>query len=138
MTFQPATTDQFLASFRFVEFREVLIGDIAQALEEGLRYVGQNWVCEEDFQLGQMLYAAHQLTLAGLGSTVEAELARDGLLGFDSITSGKLSVSRRGGSGGSSGGSSGGAEDLLSSTKHGRAYIELRCRNLAGPRVALP
>ena len=134
MTFQPATVNLFLASFRFADLRGVNTTDIAQALDEGLRYVGQNWVCEEDFQLGQMLYAAHVLTLAGLGTTVEAELARDGLLGFDSITSGKLSVSRRGASGAGSG--AGGASDSLSSTKHGKEYIRLRRANLAGPRVA--
>ena len=136
MSFEPATTQQFSSNYRFEEFVRsgTNVDSIEQALAEGLYNVGQNWNNEHDYQLGQMLYAAHQLTLAGLGDTVEAELARDGLLGFDSITSGKLSVSRRG----ASGGSSGGTKDPLATTKYGKEYLRIRFRNLAGPRVVLP
>lgn len=137
MRFQPATAQQFVTNYRFSEFTNIDESFIAQALHEGLYNVGQNWNNEHDYQLGQMLYAAHQMTLAGLGTTTEAKLAADGLLGFEQIRSGQLSVSR-GGRGASSGNNNkSAAQEALEQTKHGKEYLVLRRRNLMGPRVVI-
>ena len=144
MTFQPILTSEFKEHFAFAAFCDVSDQHAEQALERGLDYVSQDWVCESDYQMGQMLSAAHLLTLAGLGTGAEASLAQEGLLGFTSIKSGGLTVSRQASGAGSKsrqgagGGSSGsGGEDLYLTT-YGQRYLALLRRNRAGPRVATP
>ena len=134
MTFQPILTSEFKEHFAFAAFCDVSDQHAEQALERGLDYVSQEWVCESDYQMGQMLSAAHLLTLAGLGTGAEASLAQEGLLGFTSIKSGGLTVSRQA-TGARSNGS--GGEDL-NLTTYGQRYLELLRRNRAGPRVATP
>ena len=134
MTFQPILTSEFKEHFAFAAFCDVSDQHAEQALERGLDYVSQDWVCESDYQMGQMLSAAHLLTLAGLGTGAEASLAQEGLLGFTSIKSGGLTVSRQATGGGSNGS---GGEDL-NLTTFGKRYLALLRRNRAGPRVATP
>ena len=134
MTFQPILTSEFKEHFAFAAFCDVSDQHAEQALERGLDYVSQDWVCESDYQMGQMLSAAHLLTLAGLGTGAEASLAQEGLLGFTSIKSGGLTVSRQA-TGARSSGS--GGEDL-NLTTYGQRYLALLRRNRAGPRVATP
>ena len=134
MTFQPILTSEFKDHFAFAAFCDVSDQHAEQALERGLDYVSQDWVCESDYQMGQMLSAAHLLTLAGLGTGAEASLAEEGLLGFTSIKSGGLTVSRQA-TGARSNGS--GGEDL-NLTTYGQRYLALLRRNRAGPRVATP
>ena len=134
MTFQPILTSEFKEHFAFAAFCDVSDQHAEQALERGLDYVSQDWVCESDYQMGQMLSAAHLLTLAGLGTGAEASLAQEGLLGFTSIKSGGLTVSRQA-TGARSNGS--GGEDL-NLTTYGQRYLALLRRNRAGPRVATP
>ena len=134
MTFQPILPSEFKEHFAFAAFCDVSDQHAEQALERGLDYVSQDWVCESDYQMGQMLSAAHLLTLAGLGTGAEASLAQEGLLGFTSIKSGGLTVSRQATGAGPSGS---GGEDLKLTT-YGQRYLALLRRNRAGPRVATP
>ena len=134
MIFQPILPSEFKEHFAFAAFCDVSDQHAEQALERGLDYVSQDWVCESDYQMGQMLSAAHLLTLAGLGTGAEASLAQEGLLGFTSIKSGGLTVSRQA-TGARSNGS--GGEDL-NLTTYGQRYLALLRRNRAGPRVATP
>ena len=134
MTFQPILISEFKEHFAFAAFCDVSDQHAEQALGRGLDYVSQDWVCESDYQMGQMLSAAHLLTLAGLGTGAEASLAQEGLLGFTSIKSGGLTVSRQA-TGARSNGS--GGEDL-NLTTYGQRYLALLRRNRAGPRVATP
>ena len=132
MTFQPALSFDFKDHFAFTGFCDIPDHFVEQALVRGLDYVDQDWISQGDFQFGQMLAAAHLLTLAGQGGGAEASLAGEGLLGFSTIKSGGLSVTRE-----SSGGKAGAnAETELSLTTYGQRYLELLRRNKAGPRIA--
>jgi len=132
MTFQPALSFDFKDHFAFAAFCDTPDHFVEQALARGLDYVDEDWVSEADFQFGQMMAAAHLLTLAGQGTGSEASLAGEGLLGFSTIKSGGLSVTRD-----TTGGKSGaGRETGLSLTTYGQRYLDLLRRNKAGPRIA--
>ena len=87
MTFQPAMSFDFKDHFAFTGFCDIPDHFVEQALVRGLDYVDQDWISQGDFQFGQMLAAAHLLTLAGQGVGAEASLAGEGLLGFSTIKS---------------------------------------------------
>jgi hypothetical protein len=70
------------------------------------------------------------MTLDGLGTGTEAQLAQSGMLGFQSITSGRLSVSRAA-DGSSGSGSAHGS--TLDQTQYGKRYREVLYRNNGGP-----
>lgn len=111
---------------RFPAFASVADGVIETGLSEAGQLVDNTWNTQEDFTLGRLLYAAHVLTLDGHGISAEAEMAANGLLGFDSITSGKLSVKRASGDAGGS---------PLMQTQYGRRFNEVLLRNRSGPRI---
>jgi hypothetical protein len=92
-------------------------------------YVGQNWINQANYTQGAMLYTAHALTLDGFGTGSEAIAAGKGLLGYQSITSGRLSLTRFSKDGTSNVGS-------LSLTSYGQRFIEIRRINAPGPVVA--
>lgn len=98
-------------------------GDLCDTEEEGQKLIN----------LAFNLYTAHVLTLEGIGAegNVEAELARSGMTGFETMRSGELSVTRK--SGGSGGDSS--SSGPLSLTLYGKRFIELRGKFFGGPRV---
>lgn len=129
MTYTKPTAADLKA--RFPKYASVDDAVVTTAIDEADAYVSQSWVTEADFKLGYMLYAAHVMTLDGHGTGAEAEMAAGGLLGFDSITSGKLSVKRAAGAGGST------SAGVLGQTDHGRRFLEMRRRNVAGPIAAV-
>lgn len=115
---------------RFPAFSAVGDETLTAVLTEALTYVSEDWVTQADYTQGALLYAAHLLTLDGFGTGSEAEFAKAGLLGFSTITSGKVSVQRDTGIGASSVSS-----DTLSQTQYGRRFKELQSRNIAGARI---
>ena len=92
-------------------------------------YLGDNWPSQAYFTQGAMLYTAHALTLEGFGTGSEATAAGKGLLNYQSIRSGALSLTRfnRDGSQKSS---------SLSLTSYGNRYLELVSMLFGGPVVA--
>lgn len=105
---------------RFPVFAPVADATITAALNDAARMVDETWT-EDDFAPARMLYAAHLMTMDGLGKTTEAQLQ-----GFSKLSIGPLSLERA-------------AQDTqpgdLKSTSFGRRFIEMRRRNIGGPRV---
>jgi hypothetical protein len=105
---------------RFPAFAAVADDTITAALNDAARMVDETWT-EADFAPARMLYAAHVMTLDGVGKTTEAQLQ-----GFSKLSIGPLSLERA-------------TQDAqpgeLKSTSFGRSFIELRRRNRGGPRV---
>lgn len=129
MAHTPATVTDFRGAFDFVSLAGVSDVHIEQALSRGeVRVTG--WAIESDAQLGAMLYAAHELTIAGLGSGADANIHAQGLSEFQTIKSGGLTVSR------TTQGGQGGATDSLQQTRFGKRYLQLARINVIGPRVA--
>lgn len=123
-------TDPTPAEFktRFPKFDAVVDATVELFLEEAQTYVSDAWVTQADYTQGQFLYAAHLLTLDGFGVGAEAEFATAGLLGFKSITSGKVSVTR-------DAGESSTASGTLTQTQYGKRFKELQTRNISGGRI---
>lgn len=76
--------------------------------------------------MATMLLTAHLLTLAGVGTGAESEMAAQGMSGFKSIRSGSLSLDR--GESKSQGG-------IYASTSYGQRVWPMLAACLAGPRV---
>lgn len=121
---QPTPAD--LAA-RFPALAAVPPAALATALNEAATRVDATWT-EGDRALGLMLYAAHTLTLDGQGTGAEAALAGAGALGFTSLQSGTLTLSRSAGSGRDDG--------ILGSTTYGRRFLALLKVNQ--PAVLVP
>jgi hypothetical protein len=102
---------------RFPAFSTVDDGVVTSALADAARKVDETWA-EGDFAMARMLYAAHVMTLDGLGTSREAKL-----LGFKRIKVGTLELER--GADGSVGGG-------LSSTTYGMRFAELARLNFGG------
>ncbi len=88
------TVEDFKA--RFVSFGP--LGEpndlqVQAALEDAETVADDKW-SDADRRQAVMLKAAHELTMNGVGTGAEAELANSGLLGFSSIRSGGLSLDR--------------------------------------------
>lgn len=83
-------------------------------------YVGQNWINQANYTQGAMLYAAHALTLDGFGTGPEAQAAGKGLLGYSSIRSGSLSLTR------ASRGSAAEVAGSLALTSYGQRFLEIQ------------
>lgn len=111
---------------RFPRFGSVDEGIITSALAEAARTVDETWT-EGDFEMGRMLYAAHILTLDGLGGG-EADGFASGANGFKIMRSGSLSLERF-----DSGVGGGKSDSLLESTSYGRRFLDLLSRNFGGP-----
>lgn len=96
-------------------------------LTRARRHVDESWT-EGDYAMGQMLMAAHLMTLNGLGTGAEAEMAAAGVSDFKSVRSGAFSFTR-------GDGDSGVASGSLGSTSYGRQFAALARLNVGGPRV---
>lgn len=107
---------------RFPAFAAVADEAIVMAITEASGRVDRTWP-ETDFQPAILLYAAHVLTLDGLGTGAEAEMARAGASGFQSMKSGSLSLDRGDGFSVTAGGSD------LAQTGYGRRFLEMVRRN---------
>lgn len=97
-------------------------------LERARRSVDQSWT-EGDYAMGQMLLAAHLMTLQGLGTGAESEAAASGTGEYKTIRSGSVTLERFEQA-------SGGAQGELGSTSYGRQFAALARQNVGGPRVS--
>lgn len=119
----PYTTPTAAAfKVRYPAFDAVADATIEAALAEAAGRVDTSWV-EADYQPALMAYAAHLLTLDGMGSSTEAQLS-----GIRSLSVGSLSITR------AIADSASGAS--ITSTSYGLRYLELLQANRGGPRVA--
>lgn len=112
----PTPTD---LKMRFPAFAGVPDPVIQGALDEAGGRVDLSWR-EVDYQPAMLLYAAHVMTLDGLGTGAEAEAAKAGMGGFKSFRSGQLSLDRGSAGSGSSAGAGG-----LASTSYGARFLAL-------------
>lgn len=121
-------TDPTPAQFidRFPRFAAVSPTAIASALKEAEGMVDTSWT-EADFAGGRMLWAAHVLTLDGLGGGAEAEAAAAGAGGFKVMKSGALTLERFEGAAGSG----------AAATGYGKRWLEMARRNKGGPVIAI-
>lgn len=126
MSFTEATAADLKT--RFPRFAGVADATIEVHLEESRRMVDQSW-CDGDQVLGQLFYAAHSMTLDGLGTGTEAELAAEGLGDVQTLKSGSLSFTRKGGA------DDAGQAGEIASTTYGRRFLELLQKNRGGPRI---
>lgn len=110
----------------FPRFAAVPASTIEFWLTRAARGVDTTWTAD-DREMGQMLLACHLMTLQGLGTGAEAEVAAAGAAGFKRIKSASLELERF----------DGGAVDAssLSTTSYGQQFASLRRQNLGGPRV---
>lgn len=102
---------------RFPTFAAVPAGTIALALAEAALRVDTTWTAG-DYPMGVLLYAAHLMTMDGLGTGAEAALGAAGALGFSSLRAGSLSLDRRAVAGDDAG-------NLLAETTYGRRFLAL-------------
>jgi hypothetical protein len=116
-------TDPAALKSRFPAFAAVPDDAVAGALAEAAGRVDEAWP-PADRDLARLLYAAHVLTLDGLGGP-EADLARMGDLTL--VRSGTLQVERR----------QDGADlpGTLGRTSYGRRFHEVLLRNAPGIAV---
>lgn len=112
---------------RFPRFDQVADATIEIYLTDARRNVDASW-CEDDRALSEMLLAAHNLTLEGLGSGTESELAAEGLGDLKSLRSGSLQFTK-------SDASMDAAAGTYGSTTYGRRYLQLLKSNRGGARV---
>lgn len=131
MTYTPAPLSALRA--RLPRFALVDDAIVETALTDALRWVGQHWTTEDDYQLGQIYYAAHVLTLDGHGGGVEAQLASEGLSNAQTVRSGQLQVTFQSPA---SSGSEGVLPGTLGKTIYGQRYYEIAFKNVRGPLVA--
>jgi hypothetical protein len=124
MAYVDATADDLQTAFP--RFADVEDATVTYWLTRAQRSVDETWT-EDDFAMGQMLLAAHYLTLEGYGTGTEAMIASKGLGDFKSVRSGSFSLDR-----GDAGGS---ASGTLLATSYGRRFAELAKVNVGGPRV---
>lgn len=126
MAYTDPTADELQAAFP--RFADVADATVEYWLVRARRVVDESWT-EDDYQMGQMLLAAHYMTLNGLGTGAEAETAANGTGDYQSIKSGSLTLTRFQQSGSST------AQGELRSTTYGRQFDALLRQNKAGPRV---
>ena len=126
MSFVPPVAADLVT--RFPTFAAVPEAVLTAALGEAAARVDTTWT-EGDYALGIMLYAAHILTLDGQGTSAEAALGAAGALGFGTLQSGSLSLTRRPPPNGQQGG-------ILAETTYGRRFLALLRVNQ--PAVLLP
>lgn len=126
MAFTDATADDLKTAFP--RFAAVADETVEYWLTRARRSVDETWT-EDDYAMGQMLLAAHLMTLNGLGTGVEATVAAQGMGDFKSVKSGSFSLDR-----GETGG--GAAAGTLASTSYGRQFAALARVNVGGVRVA--
>ena len=116
MSYTAATASTLKA--RFPAFRGVEDGVIESALTRARRMVDSTWLSDDRAE-GEMLHAAHELTMDGHGSGAEAQAGASGTLGFKSMKSGSLSLERFDSANGS----------LFDKTTYGKRFHALMKRN---------
>lgn len=125
----PATPAQLKALFP--AFAGVADTMVQAWLDRAARVVDESWA-EADQQHAQMLLAAHYMTLNGLGTGAEAEMAAAGASGFLSLRSGALSIERATGRNADPGLAKMGE---FGQTAYGRQFFPLLKANRGGVRV---
>lgn len=115
---------------RFPRFDGVSSTILQGALDEAARLVDETWP-EGDRSMGLMLYAAHTLTLDGVGTGTEAQLNAEGVGDFQSIKLGSLSLTRFAKESGDNKSGSALLDDLQTTT-YGKRFIALASRFLGG------
>lgn len=108
---------------RFPAFANTDDAVIGTALTEASSRVDTNWL-EADYQPAILYLAAHNLTLDGHGTGAEAQVAQQGMMGFQSISSGGLSLTRAAGADASAG--------SYKSTSYGSRFWQIQRRNSFG------
>ena len=106
---------------RFPAFAAVADEAIVMAITEASGRVDRTWP-ETDFQPAILLYAAHVLTLDGLGTSTEAQLA-----GFRRLKIGSLELE-------SATAAASASSSPLLQTGYGRRFAEL-ARQVRGPAI---
>lgn len=124
MAYVEPTPAEFKAAFP--SFAAVPDVTVQFALDEGELYVDDTWI-ETNRRPAVMLYAAHALTLQGLGTGAEAQAAAAGASNVLRIKSGQFELER--GSSTSSGGA-GAVPDPWAMTSYGRRFYALLLRNV--------
>lgn len=114
----PTATDM---KERFPAFAAVGEKPVEAALREGERQVDESWPAD-DRVTAVLLYAAHVLTLDGLGTSTEAQLA-----GFRRLKIGSLELES------ATAASAASASSLLA-TSYGRRFVDL-IRRVRGPAI---
>lgn len=125
MSHTAPTVAQFKARFGAV-FLTVDDATVLAAITRGLRMVDTTWT-DGDYTEGAMLYAAHWLTLSGIGASADAGNNSGDASGFSEIRSGQLTLKRK--SAADQGGNDG---TLDGSTVYGRQYLALMRLNRGG------
>jgi hypothetical protein len=105
---------------RFPAFAAVDDAVVTSAIAEGTGRVDTTWP-EADYQIAIMLFAAHTMTLDGLGTSTEAQL-----LGFTTLKISSLELQR------SAGSKETGALGSLESTSYGVRFKQLVRKNFPG------
>lgn len=111
----------------FAKFAGVADATVEFWLAQARRQVDQSWT-EGDYAMGQMLLACHLMTLEGLGTGTEAQIAAEGLGDFSSVKSGQFSFTRKEGDSAAAAGS-------IGSTSYGRRWLMLAKVNRGGARL---
>lgn len=128
MAYTPPTPADFKVSYP--QFAQVPDATVQTKLDEAARWVDESWT-EADFPIARQLYAAHILTLDGLGTGSEAKFAALTAGGLSSVKSGQLQL----------GLSKSGVEtkkraaSSLYTTTFGQRFLELRRANKPGVAV---
>lgn len=104
---------------RFPGFVTTPDAAVQGALDEAAGRVDTSWL-EADYRIARMLYAAHVLTMDGLGSSTETQL-----MGFRRIKVSSLELEREPGPSATAA--------ALTSTSYGRRFLELAGLNFRGP-----
>lgn len=125
MAYTDATAADLKAAFP--RFDAVADETVEFWLEQARRSVDTSWT-EGDYAMGQMLLAAHYMTLEGYGTGGEAEAAASGSAEFKTIRSGALTLERF-----DHGAAS--AQGAIGSTSYGRRWKALAKVNRGGART---
>jgi hypothetical protein len=126
MAYTQATANDLKTAFP--KFAAVDDATIEFWLTRARRSVDGSWT-EDDRAMGEMLLACHLMTLEGLGTGTEAQIAAEGLGDFQSVRSGQFSFTRAEGAAG------GAAAGTIGSTAYGRQFSQLRFANVGGARL---
>lgn len=111
----------------FPSFAAVADDTVAYWITRAQRSVDASWT-EDDRQMGEMLLAAHLMTLQGLGTGAEASAAAEGTGDYKTIRTGSVTLERFDRT-------SDAAQGQLGSTSYGRQFATLARQNVGGPRV---
>lgn len=117
----------------FPSFAAVGDAPIQFALDEATLYVDDTWLDDQNRFVATMLYAAHALTLQGLGDGAESAAAAAGALDMRILHSGNFEIVR--GTTADLSGGGAGTPDPWGMTSYGRRFYALLRRNI--PAVAV-